>query len=253
MRFASVGSGSDGNALLVAAGSALILVDCGFSLKELTARMRAVALTPADITAVLVTHEHADHIRGVGPLVRRHHVPVYMTQGTASSRTLGRMPAVNFIAGGDVLSLGGIDVQVHTVPHDAREPVQFTFASHCGKRLGLLTDVGNIPDELAVHYHDLHALVLEANHEPEMLARGPYPASLKQRVGGFWGHLSNQQCASLVEQINMDVIQHLVIAHISQKNNSAAHVERALEHIPNVKSRLTLACQERGFDWLQIA
>lgn len=253
MRFASVGSGSDGNALLVSSGSTLLLVDCGFSLKELTARMLAFDLSPDQLTAVLVTHEHADHIRGIGPLVRRHHVPVYMTPGTASSRTLGRIHTLKAIAGGERFTIGDISVNAHTVPHDAREPVQFTFESHCGKRLGLLTDVGNIPDDLAQHYHNLDALVLEANHEPELLARGPYPSSLKQRVGGFWGHLSNQQCASLVEQINLDALQHLVIAHISQKNNSPEHVARALGHITGVEQCLSMACQARGFDWLKIA
>ncbi|HEY7772654.1 MAG TPA: MBL fold metallo-hydrolase [Marinagarivorans sp.] len=253
MRFASVGSGSNGNALVIASGDTYLLVDCGFSLKELTSRLRRVDLTPSDLTAVLVTHEHADHIRGVGPLARRFGLPVYMTEGTGSSRALGRVENHCVISAGETFDIGDITVQAYRVPHDAREPVQFAFESRDGKRLGLLTDTGSIPDQLAACYHGVQALVLEANHDPEMLARGPYPASLKQRVGGFWGHLSNQQCAGLVEQLDLTMLQHLVIAHISQKNNTPQLVLNALAHVQGVERCITLACQERGFDWLQIA
>lgn len=251
MEFASLGSGSEGNATLIRHNKTLLLLDCGFSLKSLTERLKRLALTPADISAVLVTHEHADHIRGVGPLTRKYGVSAYMSQGTASAKTLGVMPNMFYVCAGQKFIIGTIEIEVHAVPHDAREPTQFIFNAN-GRRLGVLTDLGSIPDDLIVHYGNVDALLLEANHDPEMLARGDYPASLKQRVGGYWGHLSNQQSANLIEQVDINRLQHLVIAHISQKNNTQAHVMAAFENLPAAYSLLQLAHQQTGFDWLVI-
>lgn len=252
MRFASLGSGSQGNASLIQSANALLLLDCGFSLKSLTEKLHRLSLSPADLTAVLVTHEHADHIRGVGPLARKYNLPVYMTKGTASARCLGKIPSVHIIRAAIELTINDISLEVHAVPHDAREPVQFIFS--CGaKRLGVLTDVGNIPDSLVKAYSELDALVVEANHDPEMLARGPYTQSLKQRVGGYWGHLSNQQCAELVAAQSFERLQHLIIAHISQKNNCPKRVVSALESIPRALEGLVLASQENGVNWRTLA
>ena len=253
MRFASVGSGSQGNGCVVAAANTLLLVDCAFSLRNLIQRLAVLGLQPADLTGVLVTHGHADHIRGIGPLVRKYQVPVYMTAGTASSASLGRVAAHHqAIEAGHTYTIGEINVIVHAVPHDAREPVQFVFTHH-NKRLGVLTDIGTITNEIVQAYQGLDALMLEANHCPEMLARGPYPASLKQRVGGAWGHLSNQQSVGLLEQLNLQQLQHLVLAHISQKNNCPRRVTEVFAHLTEVAHVLRLASQEHGFDWLQIA
>ena len=252
MRFASLGSGSQGNASLIEAGDTLLLLDCGFSFKVLIQKLAKLSLCPDDLTAILITHEHADHIRGVGPLARKAKLPVYMTQGTASARSLGNIPNLHILAPSKELQIGDIHLEVHSVPHDAKEPVQFIF-THLHKRLGILTDVGNIPDQLISIYSNLDALVVEANHDPEMLARGPYTASLKQRVGGYWGHLSNQQCAELVEAQDFERLQHLVIAHISQKNNCSSRVREALAHLPRALDCMTLACQEEGVDWRVIS
>ena len=147
--------------------------------------------------------------------MRKFALPVYMTAGTATAKT----QAINdhrLIRAGSQWQLGELTITCHGVPHDAREPVQFIF-SRGHRRLGILTDLGSIPQPLAEAYSNLDALVIEANHDPEMLARGSYPPSLKQRVAGFWGHLSNQQCVELIEQQDFARLQHLVIAHISQK------------------------------------
>ncbi len=252
VKFASLGSGSQGNASLISAGNTVLLIDCGFSLRTLVQRLQTLNLHPSQLAAVLVTHEHADHIRGVGPLSRKYQLPVYLTQGTAQSKALGELPKRCIIAAGEVLIIDDIQIEINSVPHDAREPVQFIFNA-LNKRLGLLTDTGSIPDALADKYKQLDALILEANYCPEMLARGPYPPSLKERVGGAWGHLSNHQCVDLVEQLDLKQLQHLVLAHISQKNNSAERVQAALAHLPQVHSRLHLANQEEGFTWLHIA
>ncbi|MDZ7924805.1 MAG: MBL fold metallo-hydrolase [Marinagarivorans sp.] len=252
MKFALLGSGSQGNASLVSAGNTLLLIDCGFSLRTLVQRMATINLQPDQLTAVLVTHEHADHIRGIGPLSRKYQLPIYLTQGTAQSKALGVLHQKHIISADKTLVLGDIQVEVNAVPHDAREPVQFIFNA-LSKRLGLLTDTGSIPDALVDKYKQLDALILEANYCPEMLSRGPYPPSLKERVAGSWGHLSNHQCVDLVEQLDIEQLQHLVLAHISQKNNSAERVLAVFEHIPQVRSRLHLAEQDDGFAWLHIA
>ena len=252
MQFASLGSGSDGNASVIRAGETLLLLDCGFSLKSLTQRLARLELKPEQITAALITHEHADHIRGVGPLARKYSTPIYMTAGTATAKCLGRVDDLRFVCAGDEWSLGELTIESRAVPHDAREPVQYIFR-HEHRRLGVLTDLGSIPDELIEVYRGLDALVIEANHDPEMLARGPYPPSLKQRVGGFWGHLSNQQCVELVEAQDFVRLQHLVVAHISQKNNCVERVREAFAHLPQLFDRLTLACQEEGVAWRNIA
>ncbi|MEY4590694.1 MAG: hypothetical protein RL497_2770 [Pseudomonadota bacterium] len=250
MRFASLGSGSQGNATLVSCEGELILVDCGFSLRELHARMQRLGVAPSDLLAVLVTHEHSDHIRGVGPLARKYGLPVYLTQGTHASGRLGPLPNVQIIQPNLRFCLGGFSVAPVAVAHDAAEPSQFVFYRQ-GKKLGLLTDLGSITAGVIDAYQSCDGLLIEANHDPIMLACGAYPASLKRRVAGQWGHLSNAQTQNLLEQLDTSRLQHLVIGHISQTNNSicraAAALEGILPHLP-----IQYACQNQGFDWLTL-
>lgn len=247
-QFASLGSGSEGNATVIRTHDACVLVDCGFSYKKLCERMPALELEPCDIDAILVTHEHADHIRGVGPTARKLNIPVYLTDGTAQTRALGRLPRLEILQAGDAVQFGELLARAHGVPHDAREPVQFTF-HYRGLSLGLLTDVGSIPDDLLDAFRRLHGLILEANHDVQMLAYGPYPPGLKQRVGGHFGHLSNEQCRYVLDHIDWSLLQHLVIAHVSQKNNSAERVTAMLDGLPLAEVGFEIACQERGFTW----
>lgn len=250
MRFASLGSGSQGNATLVSCDGETVLVDCGFSLRELHIRMQRLGADPALLTAVLVTHEHSDHIRGIGPLARKYRIPVVMTAGTQASGRLGALPQVKLIEPGLAFSLGGFEVVPVAVAHDAAEPSQFVF-HRAGKKLGLLTDLGSITASVIDAYQACDGLLVEANHDPVMLACGPYPASLKRRVAGQWGHLSNAQTQSLLQQLDTSRLQHLVIGHISQTNNSicraAAALEGILPHFP-----IHYACQNQGFDWLTL-
>lgn len=230
----------------------LLLIDCGFSLKELELRLAGIGLAAADLTAALVTHEHADHIKGIGPLARRYKLPVYMTHGTFRGYSkLGDIPNLNFIDCQHSFELDGLAVTPVAVPHDAREPSQFVFSFN-QKKLGVLTDLGSISAHVENHYSDCDALVLEANHCPTLLAYGPYPPSLKQRVGGLWGHLSNQQAAGFLSRIDREKLQQLVVAHISEKNNSLDVARQALSDVVSGIETVRFACQDEGFSWLDI-
>lgn len=251
LRFASLGSGSRGNATLVEWAEGALLVDCGFTIKETEARLARLGKTPRDLTAVLVTHEHSDHIKGVAPLARRYDLPVFMTPGTWHSRDLGDLPGLQLIQSYQSFALAGLQVIPVAVPHDAREPAQFVF-EYQGLRLGILTDLGSITPQVEASYQACDALVLEANHDPAMLASGPYPYSLKQRVGGQWGHLSNQQAAGFLQRMDKQRLQHLVVAHISQKNNSVSVAQATLASVIQEIKQVTFACQDQGFDWLAL-
>ena len=251
MRFASLGSGSSGNATLVAINTTFVLVDCGFTTKEVEKRLARLDLKPQSITAILVTHEHGDHAKGVGPLSRKYNIPVFMSHGTYVSRKYGDLPKLTLISEGNDLSIGDLQVTPVTVPHDAREPLQFVF-HYQGKKLGILTDLGSISERVINAYNECDALFLESNHDVMMLANGPYPPSLRARVGGPWGHLNNQQTASLLSSLSLSKIQHIVIGHISKKNNSLEKTSEALDHLASLTHVMQYACQDEGFDWLNV-
>lgn len=249
IRFASLGSGSQGNGTLVEWQDQLVLIDCGFTVKEVERRISRLGRSAADITAILVTHEHADHLKGVPALARKYRLPVYMTPGTFRSRDLGVLPQLHLIEGYQPFRLGNVEVTPVAVPHDAREPSQFVFQAR-GRRLGVLTDLGNISAHVEEQYLNCDALLLEANHDPQMLAMGPYPYSLKQRVGGLWGHLSNQQAAGFLQRINRSRLEHLVVGHISQKNNTLDLARAMLAEVTEGIGQVEYACQDAGFDWI---
>lgn len=253
IRFASLGSGSKGNATLVSCGTTHLLIDCGFAMKETARRLQRLGVEPQDLTAMLITHEHGDHIGGAGALARRHKLPVYTTNGTKiSGRFNGEIPDWRPINPEHSFAINDLEVWPVTVPHDAREPVQFVI-SDGANRLGVLTDLGSITPHVLRHYQNCQALVLEANHDPAMLARGPYPASLKRRVGGDFGHLSNQQAADFLTQIETEKLTHLVASHLSEQNNepnlACAILADAINTTPDW---IALANQEEGFGWRDI-
>src|SRR5690625_1381375 len=251
MQFASLGSGSRGNATVVAWGTGALLVDCGFSIRETEARLARLDLTPSDLSAILVTHEHSDHIKGVAPLARRYNLPVYMTPGTYHARDLGELPDIRLVHGYAPFTLDGLDVTPVAVPHDAREPAQFVF-DYDGLRLGVLTDLGSITPHVEASYQGCDAILLESNHDPVMLASGEYPPMLKQRVAGPWGHLSNEQAADFLQRMDCARLRHLVMAHISQKNNCLSLARAVLEPVTSQVQNVIYACQEQGFDWLSL-
>ena len=252
MRFASLGSGSKGNGTLIQSGSTLLLVDCGFSIRETERRMDRLGVSAADLDAVLVTHEHSDHCSGVAPLSRKYQLPVYLTRGTHASGRCEKPHEVCYFHSEAPFQLGEIRVEPIAIPHDAREPCQFVLQSR-GFRLGILTDLGSITSAVLDHFRVCHGLLLECNHDREMLHVGPYPPALKRRVGGDWGHLNNRQSAALLEAVQHELMQQLVIAHISEQNNHRERVEDALAPVFPHPERVTWADQELGFDWLELA
>lgn len=250
MRFASLGSGSSGNATLVCGGSTTLLVDCGFTIKETEKRLARLAVAPSEIDAILVTHEHSDHVKGVAPFARKHKLPVFMTEGTFGCRDYGKLPALELICHYQRFRVGDIDVQPVAVPHDAREPAQFVF-QHGGLRLGVLTDLGSVTSHVLEAYADCDGLIVEANHDVQMLSEGPYPYSLKRRVASPWGHLNNQQTLAFLQDVSADQLQQLVIGHISRTNNSVECVQEALQML-QYSAQILYACQDEGFDWLEL-
>ncbi len=256
MRFASLGSGSKGNGTLVMAGSALLLVDCGFSARETEQRLARLGLTATDLSAILVTHEHGDHVRGVGALARRYRLPVYASPGTFIGMDSGRHGvehcACEEVVPGRVFSVAGVDCLGVSVPHDARQPCQYVFA-HGGRSLGVLTDLGSITPTVVEAFGDCDGLMLECNHDPDLLMQGPYPPALKRRVGGAYGHLSNQQAAALLAQCNVDRLQHLVLSHLSEQNNTPTHASNSVAAVVEQgQERIRVASQGSGFDWLEL-
>ncbi|TWC14292.1 MULTISPECIES: MBL fold metallo-hydrolase [unclassified Pseudomonas] len=252
MRFAVLGSGSQGNGTLVASAGTYVLVDCGFSLRETEKRLLRLGVHPAQLNAILVTHEHADHVHGVGLLSRRYNLPVYLSRGTLEGLRKPIEPA-GFVAGGEQLRIGALDIDVVSVAHDAREPTQYVF-SDGERRFGLLTDLGSYCDRVMDSYRDLDALMIESNHCRNMLASGYYPYFLKQRVGGEHGHLNNHQAAYLVAELGWQGLQHLVLAHLSSKNNLPQLARQCfVDTLGCDPDWLQLADQDSGLDWRHIA
>jgi phosphoribosyl 1,2-cyclic phosphodiesterase len=252
VRFAVLGSGSRGNGTLVASNDTYVLVDCGFSLRETERRLARLGVAAEQLSAILVTHEHADHVHGVGLLSRRYNLPVYLSGGTLRGM---RKPveAAGLLVGGERLQVGALDIDVVSVSHDALEPTQFVF-NDGRRRFGLLTDLGSYCTNVLQRYHGLDALMIEANHCRDMLARGHYPVFLKQRVGCETGHLNNHQAANLVSELGWQSLQHLVLAHLSSKNN-LPHLARQcfVDTLGCDPDWLQLADQDSGLDWRHIA
>lgn len=253
MRFASLGSGSRGNATLIEAGGTRVLVDCGFSAREAERRLTAVGIAPGALRAVLVTHEHADHVRGVASLATRYGLEVWTTPGTWRGAGGADLPGLRlFSPHNGALRLGDLRVSPFPVPHDAREPCQFVF-EHAGGRLGMLTDTGTVTAHARALLAECDALILECNHDAELLRTGPYPPALQARVAGPFGHLSNDQAAALIDQMPHARLGRVLIAHVSEKNNRPELARDALLAVSaDLAPRLSLAEQDRPSAWLSV-
>lgn len=251
LRFTILASGSEGNALVVEAGTTRLLVDCGLSsARELERRLLQRGLAADQLTAIIITHEHADHVGSAATLARRHRLPVYGTWGTLGawpeSRRIERLCPFD---SHESFGLGDIAVTPFPVPHDAREPSQFVF-SDGDLRLGLLTDVGSLTPHIVRQLSGCDALILETNHDIDLLRQGRYPPHLKRRIHGDYGHLSNAQAADLLTALETGRLQHLVAAHLSQENNRPDLAQTALaEALGCHPSWVAVADQSLGLDW----
>ena len=250
--FASLGSGSRGNATCVRMGEALLLVDCGFSLRQAEARLGRLGVHPSDIDAILVTHEHSDHASGVPALAARYGIPVHATHGTFkgfAADALARLPVGETVQGGRPLRLKGVEVMPVTVPHDAREPVQFVF-QHGSRRIGVISDLGCLTPHVLDRYQGCHGLFMESNHDLEMLMRGGYPARLKRRIAGDLGHLSNCQAAGFLAGVASPELD-VVIGHVSERNNHPDLLDDTFGGWRGRVRSLGYATQEEGAPWTE--
>nr|WP_241022162.1 MBL fold metallo-hydrolase [Burkholderia sp. Ac-20353] len=228
-----------------------VLLDCGFSAKEVERRLGRLNLGIDDLDAILITHEHSDHVGSALTLARRASLPLYMSWGTA--RAVGADEAdvdLHVLWGDETAPIGDLAVLPYTVPHDAREPLQFVFLDGC-HRLGVLTDVGTSTPHITAVLSGCDALVLESNHDTAMLAKSRYPQSLKARIGGNHGHLSNDAAADILASLERSRLRHLVAAHLSQQNNRPELARDALAAVLGTDgSDVIVATQDEGFDWL---
>ncbi len=255
MQFAYLGSGSKGNAALIEAGQTCLMLDCGFSVRETLNRLNRLGRNGESLDGILVTHEHSDHISGVGVLARRLKLPVWATAGTwcAVGDRIGNVPQRNIVDHQYPFAIGDIEVHPFPVPHDAKEPVQYVF--HDGTvRLGILTDVGQSTPHIEEILSGCDSLALECNHDYQMLMQGPYPAALKARVTSAQGHLDNQAAATLLSRLDTSRLQHLVAVHLSATNNTPALARAALREVLDCESSfIQVADQDRGLPWHAIA
>ncbi len=254
MKFASLGSGSKGNSTIIDTDYGCLMIDCGFSIKETTRRLERVGKSPQDISAILVTHEHSDHWKGVLPFASKFLIDVYATAGCyrAVKVSPSSSKLLKVVCSHTEFMINNVHVLPIPVPHDANEPVQYIF-SYEQYRLGILTDVGNITPYIIQQYNGCSGLLVEANHDEELLQKGAYPKFLKDRVAGQWGHLNNDQTASLLSAIDQQSIQKLVIGHISESNNNSARVKQAIENVFSSSEKIIYANQNEGFDWVYLS
>ena len=256
MRFASIGSGSAGNGLVVEKNQTRLLLDCGFGLKDAIGRIEKLTLNPDQLTGILVTHEHEDHAGGVFKLARKYNIPIWLTHGTLKmlERLLPTDHGIhlNVIDSHQSFSIQDLNIQPFTVPHDAREPVQFTFQDGA-RKLGVLTDTGISTPHIENMLTACDALVLECNHDLEMLMNGPYTWALKKRVSSRLGHLDNQTSCALLGRLDNRKLQHIVAAHLSEKNNHPNLVKTLLSKVLSCEQDwINIACQHDGFGWRSV-
>ncbi len=257
MKFASLGSGSEGNALLISAtsGSAntTVMLDCGFGLREVESRLARLQMKPAHISAIVVTHEHQDHVGGVFKFARLHQIPVWLSCGTYQAvKASSDGVSMHFCRDGDRVAIGDLELFPYTVPHDAREPLQYVVGDGC-RKLGVLTDAGHATPRVIEALGACDALVLECNHDRRMLAESTYPPSLKRRIAGAYGHLSNETSAEILSAIDKQCLRTVVCAHLSRQNNTPALALAALCGVLDAgQVNVMAACQEQGFAWLDL-
>jgi len=222
-------SGSRGNSIYLTDGSTSLLLDAGLSGSEIERRLSLRGINPGDIDGILVSHEHSDHIQGVGVLSRRYNIPVYINPETckASSPRMGTVDLIRHFECGFLFTLKTLTIHPFSISHDAADPSGFIISKN-GVKIGIATDLGIVSSLVKEHLKCCDLLVIEANHDPDMLNNGPYPWHLKQRVKGRGGHLSNQDSKKILSQIIHPGLKHVILAHLSETNNMPQKAEEEI-------------------------
>ena len=253
MRFCFLGSGSKGNAAVVNHGDTSVLLDCGFHYRDLVSRLEQKGMHPKQISAVALSHEHGDHVRGLKVFLKNNSVPVYATSGTID--VLGLDALTHKIRAGETFNVGDIALHAYKIPHDAREPVQFVIQAG-GRQLGVITDAGWVATDVKKALEGSDSLVIECNYDRDMLeVNQEYPVRVKQRIAGNLGHLSNESASYLAGHLNSErKLTNLVAAHLSENNNTEDLAYKALFSTvnPNSDTNVIVASQQSGCDWLSI-
>ncbi|HQR47018.1 MAG TPA: MBL fold metallo-hydrolase [Thermoanaerobaculia bacterium] len=256
MEIAFLGSGSSGNCAVIRAGRTAVLLDAGLSVRDTARRLAGRGLSLDDVSALLLTHEHSDHVRAAADFARRRGLPIYATAGTARQAGLpGPLFAdTRVVAGGDELSIGGeLFVRVTRTPHDGEESVCFVFSDGDGRRIGVATDLGHLSRDVADVLRGCEVIGLESNHDVDLLRDGPYPAFLKRRILSDVGHLSNDAAAAGLRELVTERTRHVAALHVSRQNNTFALAERVFSDalaVLGAPARLSVARPDVATEWL---
>ncbi len=249
LQIASLGSGSSGNSLLVRSKHTTLLLDCGFTLKETVARMQVLGVSPLELDGILISHEHSDHVKGLGPIARKFNLPVWMTFGTWRACKDKKIQTVHQFHAHDGFSIGDIELDPFPTPHDAAESCQYIFAA-AGQRFACLTDLGACTAHVMNKVSGVDAILLESNYDADMLRNGPYPSSLQARIASDWGHLANDQAGRLLAELDHAGLQRVFLGHLSERNNTdAVALATVCDHVPDRHERISVLQQHQGSDW----
>lgn len=252
LQIASLGSGSAGNSCLVRSATTVLLVDCGFTLKETRLRLAALGVTPGEIDAVLLTHEHGDHLKGAGPLSRKHGLPVYLTHGTYHSARDRRFADVRLIHAHEPFMIGDIGVDPFPTPHDAAESCQFVFEV-AGARFATVTDLGACTPHVRAKLSGINGLIVECNYDIDMLRDGPYPARLQARIRSDYGHLGNVQAGEMLAGLDHDALSCILLGHLSERNNSdTVALATVLSYLQSGHDRVAVLPQHCSSRWYAV-
>lgn len=252
LEVAVLGSGSSGNSLLVRTATTTLLVDCGFTLKETRARMQSLGVSLDAVDGILISHEHGDHIKGAGPISRKHALPVWLTHGTYHRARDNRFPNIKVFNAHESFTIGDVHVDPFPTPHDAAESCQFVFES-VGVRFANVTDLGACTPHVREKLAGVHGLVVECNYDSEMLRRGPYPPMLQARIRSDWGHLGNDQAAELLACLDHADLQHILLGHLSEQNNTdeVAHAT-VCQRLASGHERVHVLAQHACSQWFRL-
>lgn len=256
MRMVVLGSGSGGNALVLESGGHKLMIDAGFSCREIEKRLAMVDIDGEGFDGLVLTHEHSDHTKGVKRFARRHNVPVYATAGTLEGLNLsGNGIEIRLLASGRPAEIGSFALEPFAIPHDAREPIGVVVQDSGGRRVGLVADLGARSQLAWGRLTDLDALILESNHDLDMLRSGPYPWPLKQRVASRHGHLSNREAAEGIPELDSSRLQWVVLYHLSRTNNLPALAEESVGEALSREGSPAEICVANQFEpspWMEV-